>query len=113
MQGAETLGRTLHVAARQLEQSMADSNRAAGDLVAKEASRRAPRRTGALAGSLRVEAGPKRATVVAGVRYAAFVNYGTSRMRPRPFLTGALDSVDPLPPYAAAADEALAAVRGA
>lgn len=62
--------------------------------VATDASSRAPRRTGALAGSVSAAGstvdGRPAAVLTWGVRYAAYVNFGTSRMPARPFATDAL-----------------------
>jgi len=72
-----------------------------GDLLADIAARvgpdataRAPRATGAMAGSLSTAGttldGRPAVVLTWGVRYAAFVNFGTDRMRARPFATDAL-----------------------
>ena len=62
--------------------------------VASDAASRAPRATGALAGSMTAAGatvnGLPTATLTWGVRYAAFVNFGTDRMPARPFATDAL-----------------------
>jgi HK97 gp10 family phage protein len=85
--------------------------------VATEATSRAPRRTGALAGSLSVAgtmvAGRPTAELTWGVRYAAFVNYGTRYMRAQPFATDALAAAaaDAEPLAVAWAEEIVAGVR--
>jgi HK97 gp10 family phage protein len=89
--------------------SLADPSDLLADIAARvgaEATSRAPRKTGAMAGSMsagRVTIdGLPAVELTWGVRYAAFVNFGTGRMAARPFATDAL--------AAAAADtEALAA----
>ena len=57
----------------------------AARVLAQQARRSAPQRTGSLSRSIRAQ----RNGVVAGVRYAPFVHYGTSRQRPQPFMWGA------------------------
>ena len=65
-----------------------------GSRVLTDATARAPRATGALAGSGAVAPGQLEghpaALLTWGVRYALFVNFGTSRMPARPFATDAL-----------------------
>lgn len=111
VQGADTLARTLDAAAADLD-DLTDANRAAGEMVRNEAAGRAPRKTGALAASLRVEAGPQRALITAGVRYAGFQEYGTRYVSPKYYLQGALADADVEEPYYQAADAALGKVRG-
>jgi hypothetical protein len=59
---------------------------AGGDEVAAEAARRAPRRSGTLAGSLRVVAGPDGVAVEAAAPYAVAAELGSVRRPARPFL---------------------------
>lgn len=71
-----------------------DVVRRQGQAVAADAIRRAPKRTGALAGSIRVVTSGSglsgaEATVKTGVRYAAYVEYGTSDTAPQPFMVPA------------------------
>lgn len=78
---------------------LADPDTLLADIAAQlaaDASARAPRRTGALAGSGsitpgQVEGHPAR-LLTWGVRYALFVNFGTRYMRAQPFATDALDA---------------------
>jgi HK97 gp10 family phage protein len=76
-----------------------------------DASSRAPRATGAMAGSMSAGRttleGRPAVTLTWGVRYAAFVNFGTDRMPARPFATDALEAA------AATADQAMADWAGA
>jgi HK97 gp10 family phage protein len=110
VKGADTLDRTLHAAAADL-QNMQGANVEAGRVLAASAQSRAPRRTGRLAGSIRSTATATSVEVTAGTRYAGFVNFGTRHNRPTYFLTGALDTaVEPI--YAKAVDQAIAQVRG-
>lgn len=88
--------------------------------VASDARGRVPERTGALAASIRTEkvaeAGVVGATVAAGggiVDYAGFVEYGTARTPPQPYMRPAVDQA--LPDWeSSVADvaEQLAAGRG-
>lgn len=68
--------------------------------VLSDATSRAPRGTGALAGSGRLTGTDQAAVLTWGVRYALYVNFGTTTMRARPFATDALDAAaadaDPL-----------------
>lgn len=61
------------------------------------AKQRAPVKTGNLRRSLHTAPAAEelRATVGTNVEYARFVEYGTSRMGPRPYLTPALESNRP------------------
>lgn len=52
----------------------------------EDARRDAPVDTGALKGSIRISAGREWRRVGSNVRYAVFVELGTSKMSPRPFL---------------------------
>lgn len=71
---------------------------AAGAEVARLASGRTPRATGKLAGSLQVRVGTDKGSDAAmvrwGVGYAVYVNFGTRRMRARPFATDALQAAE-------------------
>ena len=62
--------------------------------VGADASTRAPRATGAMAGSMTAHGatvdGLPAVELTWGARYAAYVNFGTSRMAARPFATDAL-----------------------
>lgn len=95
--GAAQLAYTLTRAAHELDQGVGGADAEAAQLVASSARGLAPRRTGALAASVRAE-GP---TVYAGsafVQYAPFVEYGTpSRGIPaRPFMTDAAKTSEPM-----------------
>jgi phage gpG-like protein len=106
------LAATLDAAGRELSDLTAANEQAAA-IVKADAAGRAPRRTGALAGSLTVTAGPDRAEISAGVAYAGYMEYGTRYVTPKYFLTGALGESDRvLDPYYRAADQALAGVTG-
>jgi HK97 gp10 family phage protein len=60
--------------------------------VADEMRTLAPQRTGALAASIQTTADGR---VVVGVDYGGFVEYGTSRIAPQPFMRPAVSRVEP------------------
>lgn len=67
-----------------------------GDKVAEVAKTLAPVETGALRDSIHVEPGglvTAEARIIADVRYAAFVEFGTSEMSAEPYLAPALEAV--------------------
>lgn len=61
-----------------------------GDKVVREAKENAPVRTGALRDSLDYVADKNSVAFVAGVDYASYVELGTSKMDPQPYLFPAL-----------------------
>ena len=70
-------------ALREIERRAARPNlTSAARVLARQARRSAPQRTGALRRSIRAQGN----NVVAGARHAPFVQYGTSRQRPQPFM---------------------------
>lgn len=112
--GADTLARTLDGAAHDLG-DMSDANRKAGQLLAQHAAGSAPRRTGRLAGSIRVtEVGKDGVSVGASAPYAPFQEFGTRYVRATYFLTGTLarDDGPVIDVYETAIDRTLAQVRG-
>ena len=112
--GGDHLAATAAAAARDLD-DLSGASRQAGAQLARAAAAAAPRRTGALAGSVRaVDAGPAGVTVQTGVRYATYVEFGTRWTRPTYFLTRTLTGqADPVTDtYAAAVDHAVAKVKG-
>lgn len=68
-----------------------------GNRIAREAAAAAPRRTGALASSIKVtfsgdgRSGSLSATVTPTARHAPFVEFGTYKDRPQPFLFPAFE----------------------
>lgn len=91
--GTDQLADTMAGAADDLRDLRRPGDRA-GDLLADDARRRAPRRTGRLRASIRAVAEPRGATVTAGgpgVRYAGVQEYGWRRrgIRPRHFMRDA------------------------
>ncbi len=66
-------------------------NRDAAAVIERLASNAAPRKSGRLAASGRVEGDDQAGTVVFTAGYGLFVNAGTKYMRARPFLTDAVD----------------------
>lgn len=123
VKGADRLAATLGDFARSLE-DMADANRRAGEAIGSSAVGRAPRRTGRLAGSLRVDAAPTDVSVGFGAVHAAPIHWGVGprvglrgphNIRGTLFLTEALAASEPavLDIYAEAVDNRLGKVRGA
>lgn len=79
VRGADEVARTLRAAADDLR-ALDAVNREAGALVARTAQRGAPRRTGRLASSITVSAGPDRVAVATvGVVYAGVQEGGWAR----------------------------------
>jgi HK97 gp10 family phage protein len=110
--GADTLARTLSSAARELQQ-MTPVNRQAGDILARNAASGAPRRTGRLAGSIRVTANAEGAEVTAGAPYAPFQEFGTRYVRATYFLSQAAARDDQVVDvYDRAVDKIISSVRG-
>lgn len=112
--GADTLARTLDGAAHDLA-DMSDANRKAGQLLAQHAAGSAPRRTGRLAGSIRVtDVGKGGVSVGSTVKYGPFQEFGTRYVRATYFLTGTLarDDGPVIDVYETAIDRTLAQVRG-
>lgn len=66
---------------------------AAGKILRDEAKRRAPVRTGYLRSNITAaKAGRNAADVISSAPYAAYVEYGTSKMAPRAHLRPAIDA---------------------
>jgi hypothetical protein len=121
--GAARLAQTLRDFARSLG-DLADANRRAGELVGSAAVSRVPRRTGRLAGSLRIDAAPTDVSVSFGASYAAPIQWGVGprvglrgphNISPTLFLTGALAAQEDavLGVYEEAIDTRMGRVRGA
>ena len=111
VQGADQLAASLRAAAVKIAQC-AEPNAAAADMIGQQARRNAPRRTGALAGSVQVVSDAQGALVTVGARHGRFVEYGTRYVRPRPFLSPASGQVDWTAPYDAHVAAAVSKVRG-
>jgi len=123
VKGADRLAATLREFARSLE-DMADANRRAGEAIGSSAVSRVPRRTGRLAGSLRVDAAPTDVRVGFGAVHAAPIHWGVGprvglrgphNIRGTLFLTEALAASETvvLNVYEEAIDTRLGKVRGA
>jgi hypothetical protein len=124
VEGADTLARTLHTAARELA-NLTDTNRAVGRRLRDAGARTAPRRTGRLAGSVRALAPTADSvTVVAAATYARPIHFGVGprvglrgphNIRPRPWLYAVLTdrTGQVVGEYRDAVDSALGKVRGA
>jgi hypothetical protein len=95
VEGADELRRHL----RSLEgdvRNLKDAHKAAAEVVAKDAERQAPRRSGRLAGSIRAAGQARQGVVRAGfarIPYANVIHFGWAghNIEPQPFLYDALD----------------------
>jgi HK97 gp10 family phage protein len=88
VRGAKQLSRALKKAGVQIK-DLKDANQRVADVVARTATPLTPRATGRLAGSIRSARQQSAAVVRAGggsIRYARFVEYGTSKMPARSYL---------------------------
>ena len=114
LQGFDTLSRSLDAAGRELK-TMPEANATAGEIIASAARTRAPRRTGALAASVAAEPERDGVAIVAGERYAPFVEYGTRTMRAEPYIRPAVAETQEkwLETYATGIDDVLGKVHGA
>lgn len=118
VEGLDNLIRTLHRAGADIE-DLKDANRAAGEIVAREGSARAPRRTGKLAASVRPARQVRRARVSAGgarVPYAGPIHWGwqARNIAPNPFISWGAQATEPQWTEAYRRDvvQALSHVRG-
>ena len=67
---------------------------APAEIIRREVVSRAPMRTGALKKSISVtQEGPEHFKIRAGVYYAGFVEFGTRKMAPQPFMRGGMQAV--------------------
>lgn len=119
VEGARQLRRTLKRAGDDLG-DLKDANKRAGDIVANAASRSAPRRSGALAGSLRASRAAASATVRGGgarIPYANPIHWGwpARNIKAQPFLSDAATSTQPvwLPAYEADVKRIVNRIEGA
>ena len=76
--------------AKGLEKAVGEGFAEAGEMIVSTAREIAPVRTGALRNSIYYALEPWRLVVGAAVHYAAFVEYGTRKMAPRPYLRPAV-----------------------
>lgn len=106
--GAARLAADLREVGERLADTRAVEDQAAA-VIAADATRRAPRRTGRLASSVAAAGG--RVNVAAP--YAPYVEYGTRRTRAQPFLAPAVESAPWLDPYRDHLDNVLDVVRSA
>lgn len=93
--GDEQLAATLHAAARDIE-DLADAQARISQLVTSQAAVMAPRRTGALAGSLQPDPQPHEAAVASSLAYAGVIHYGWPRhnIAARPFADRAVQAME-------------------
>lgn len=96
VQGLNEFKGTLEQAAGRVEGLAGKVVRKTALDVQAEAVSRAPWDTGALRNSIQVkQQGALSATVAPGVNYAVYLELGTSRMGPRPYLFPALEAKSP------------------
>jgi hypothetical protein len=119
VEGLDNLVRTLGRAGHDLD-DLKDANRRAGEIVAREGSARAPRRSGKLAASVRPARQARRARVSAGgarVPYAGPIHWGwqARHIAPDPFIAWGAQATEPQwqQAYRADVQRALDRVRGA
>ncbi len=98
VEGRAELARALRQMTGDLS-DLKDANAAVADLVAQAASSRAPRRSGALAASVRGNRAAGRATVTVGgarIPYAGPIHYGwpARGIEPRPFVDDAASATE-------------------
>lgn len=111
--GTDALSATTAQAAARLA-DWTPAHREAGSTMVRAGRQNAPRRTGRLAGSVRIlQVGADGVDVGSTVRYAGFQNWGTRRNRATHFLDRALDEPALVDGYARYVDQALGMVRGA
>lgn len=119
IEGLAALVRSLQRAGVDLSE-LKDATRAAGEIVAREAEARAPRRSGALAGSVRAMRQVRRARIQAGtsrVPYAGPIHWGwpARHIGAQPFVSDAAQATEPqwTAQYVKDVEAALAKVKGA
>ena len=123
VEGADTLARTLKEFGGSLD-DMSGPNRRAGEAIGSAAVSRTPRRTGRLAGSMRVDVAPTDVSVSFGATHAAPIHWGVGsrvgmrgphNIAPTLYLTNALaaqeDTVAGI--YLEELDNRLGRVKGA
>ena len=115
VKGAAELSRSLHHAADELE-DLSETNARAGEYVRARAAANAPRRTGALATSLRVTVDPAAVTVESDLIYANPIHWGwpARNISAQPFLADALEATSSavVDMYAANNERVLSHVHG-
>lgn len=118
VEGLDNLVRTMNRAKVDISE-LKEAHRAAGEIVAREAGARAPRRSGKLAGTLRASKQARRAQVLLGrtsVPYAGPIHWGwpARGIAANPFVSEAAQHTEPvwLPLYLKDMQHALDKVRG-
>lgn len=116
IRGLERFRSTMRRAVDELGDMKAGST-AAGVVISREGSSRAPRRTGRLASSIVAEQSQGRARISSALAYAGVIHYGNPHhgIEPRHFLTGAAAATESqwLEGYEHDAQSILDRVRGA
>lgn len=98
--------RSLDRAARDIR-DLTKPTRAAARDVAATARRLAPKRTGRLAGGVRVSVSGGTAVISDRIRYAPFQEHGTSVMRAHPFMRPAIATTNVVDHYERHVDDAV------
>jgi hypothetical protein len=118
VEGLNNLVRTMKRAGVDIHE-LKDAHHAAGEIVARDAAARAPRDTGALAGSIKAARQVRRARVQAGssrVPYAAPIHWGwpARNIAANPFISDAAQATEPrwVEQYQRDVQHALDQVRG-
>jgi phage gpG-like protein len=96
IEGLDRFLRTMGQATDELA-NLEDAATATGDLVAAEAGRRAPRRTGRLSSSIVAGVGPNQTVVGSDLVYAPVIHWGwpARNIEPEPFLVEAAEATRP------------------
>jgi len=115
--GLDRLRKTMKRAGADLD-DLKNANAAVATMVAGVAASRAPRRTGALAGTVRGNRAQRKAQVLVGkkaVPYGIFVHEGTTHVPARPFASEAAQATEPrwVAMYRAETVRIVATIRGA
>lgn len=90
MKAEITFNSSFHSLMQNIEGRLAEAVRAGAETVRSGAAAVCPVDTGALRDSITVESDGNSAVVSANTDYAAFVEFGTSKMAPQPYLVPAL-----------------------
>jgi len=90
--GIERLTLRINKAADSLDEKIMDGLEIIGENIVADAKAFAPIKTGRLRNSIGKTVFGRELEVYAEAEYAAYVEYGTSRMRPQPFLRPAFEA---------------------
>ena len=93
--GIERLTARINKAVNSLDEKIVEGLEVVGSNIVADAKSWAPVRTGRLRDSIGMSVLNRQLEVYAEAEYAAYVEYGTSRMAPRPFLAPAFEANRP------------------